>query len=194
MEPNSSVFVPFTVLETINQKPSKCVCLEMLCEKHSDCDNRLKNRNVASKTCSAISSLQGDQYGCVMDTWCPCENILSGVTTKYEAREFFKAIIKLDSYQDYDGKVFKNNKDVISFPAEQANYFELENILKSIGFSDKSLYDIGGIIRLVSHWECDDILFLPISKLYLIKLQVAKIKFILMYYNIMEKALGLIQK
>jgi len=52
---------------------------------------------------------------------------------------------------------------VISFPAEQANYFELENILKSIGFSDKSLYDIGGIIRLVSHWECDDILFLPIS-------------------------------
>ena len=70
----------------------------MLCDKGTSCDTSIKNRNIVSKTCTAISSLQGELYGCVMDTWCPCENIYSGVTIQYEAREFFKAVVKLDSY------------------------------------------------------------------------------------------------
>jgi hypothetical protein len=101
-----------------------------------------------------------------MDGWCPCEDIFSGVTTMHKAREFYKTAITLNSYIDLAGGLIRNDKEIRVFPAQQANYFDLETILKTFGFSETSLYDIGGVVRLVSHFECDDWPFMGISKFF----------------------------
>ena len=104
----------------------------------------------------------------MMEGWCPAEDIYSGVTDQHKVLQFYKAAIYLNSYINIYGTLYRNDKDIKIYPAEQANYFDMDVLIKSFGFSQNSLYDIGGIVRLVSHFDCDKFPFMEMSKFWVI--------------------------
>lgn len=87
--------------------------------------------------------------------WCPDTNFFENhITTKDHFADFSNVNVYLESMVEFNDKIVSNDKKEVPFPGKHANMFNLGTLIDTIGFSNRSIRDVGAIVKVKTEYKC----------------------------------------
>lgn len=89
-----------------------------------------------------------------MKGWCPDENIFARKTTKFTFGHFNNATIDIFTKVTGDSDILSNDNGVVLYPAKHVNKIPLNEFIETMGYSNESLADAGGFVKIYTTYKC----------------------------------------
>jgi hypothetical protein len=130
------------------------------CLTNADCYGNEYPNFVVQTQCQAIPG-SGGIMGCVLNQWCPSENIYNPATTQiYDLDGVDLQTITINSaisFPAFNSKVSftPNAQKIVPYPDAQANTFTVEDILIMAGTTYEDVRYIGTVLNFDIIWSCD---------------------------------------
>ena len=78
-------------------------------------------------------------FGCLVEGWCPEEDIYNKVTKKVISSKFLNVSLAIHSAVDFNKKIFTNSLKKMEFPGKHTNILDISEYIKTVGYSMPSL-------------------------------------------------------
>ena len=141
-----NIFIPFKIIITSNQTQKFCADKNLFCLKDSDCDLIPLIFFKETSKCGKIASYSdNEEKGCIIEGWCPRENLYT--------RETKNILVNVDDLE-IEIRKFNEKYERKIFPSPRANFFTMKNLVKGAGVNYDEISNIGGIIEISMNYNC----------------------------------------